>query len=160
MLADYSRQSNLTKPPAPRIFKTSGRTERFCGIGRRNRKKARALLKDVPLKGRTSPTMEKTHLCLGCTKLPIKGYYACLNCSLEFKKKSRTTALSIFFPGSGHFYARHPIIGLLEAVIGTIVFILFVTFTTTYFVSPPFRSAEHRFSPEPEGTLVASWCSR
>ncbi len=96
----------------------SGRTERFRGIGWRGRKKARALLKDVPLNGRSSPTMERTHLCPRCTKPLIKDYYACPSCSLEFKKKSRATALSIIFPGGGYFYTRHPIIGIIRSCYG------------------------------------------
>ena len=101
--ADYSRQSNPTKPPAFRILETSRRTEIFCGIGRRGRKKARSLLEDVPLKGQTSPTMERTHLCPRCTKLLIKDYYACPDCSLEFKKKPLTTELSMFFRAAAIF---------------------------------------------------------
>jgi hypothetical protein len=115
----------------------SGRTEKFRGIGRRGRKKARALLKDVPLKGRSSPTMERSHLCPRCTKLLIKDYYACPNCSLEFKKKAWATMLSIIFPGGGYFYTRHPIIGILEAVMETIVFLLLIASTTAYFIDSP-----------------------
>ena len=115
----------------------SGRTERFCGVGRRGRKKARAMFKDVPLNGRTSPTMERTHLCPRCTKLLIKDYYACPNCSLEFKKKSWATMLSIIFPGGGYFYTRHPIIGIFEAVMETIVFLLLIAATIAFSLSSP-----------------------
>ena len=115
----------------------SGRTEKFRGIGWRGRKKARSLLKGVSLKGQSSPTMERTHLCPRCSKPLIKDYYTCLNCSLEFKKKPRATALSIIFPGGGYFYTRHPIIGILEAVMETMVFLLLVASTTAYFISAP-----------------------
>ena len=110
----------------------------YCQIQERaSRKKARALLKDVPLDGRSSPTMERTHLCPRCTKLLIKDYYACPNCSLEFKDKSRATMLSIIFPGGGYFYTRHPIIGIIEAVMETIVFLLLVTATIAFSLSSP-----------------------
>ena len=114
----------------------SGRTEKFRCIGWGGRKKVRGLLKDVPLNGRPSPTMERTHLCPRCTKLLIKSYYACPNCSLEFKKKSWATMLSIIFPGGGYFYTRHPIIGIIEAVMETIVFILLVAATMVFSLSP------------------------
>jgi hypothetical protein len=115
----------------------SGITEKFICIGRSGRKKARMLLRNTPLKGRSSPTMERSHLCPRCTKPLIRDYYACPNCSLKFRKKSWATILSILIPGGGYFYTRHPIIGLLEAVMETIIFLLLAASTTTYFVSAP-----------------------
>ena len=115
----------------------SGLTERFRCIDRRGRKKARAMLEDAPLRGRSSPTMERAHLCPRCTKLLIKDYYTCPNCSLEFKKKSWATMLSIIFPGGGYFYTRHPIVGLLEAIMETIVFLLLVASTAAFLISSP-----------------------
>ena len=115
----------------------SARTERFRGIGWKGRKKARALLKGASLNGRSSPTMERTHLCPRCTKPLIKDYYACPNCSLEFKNKSRATMLSIIIPGGGYFYTRHPIIGIIEAVMETIIFLLLAAAAITFSLSYP-----------------------
>ncbi|MGA2070356.1 MAG: hypothetical protein ABSG97_03330 [Sedimentisphaerales bacterium] len=114
----------------------SGRTEKFRCIGWGGRKETRAVLKDVSLDGRSSPSMERTHLCPRCTKPLIRGYYACPSCSLEFKNKSWATTLSIIFPGGGYFYTRHPIIGIIEAVMETIVFLLLVTAATAFSLSP------------------------
>jgi hypothetical protein len=115
----------------------SGRTEKFHGIGRSGRKKAKLLLNNMPLRGRASPTMEREHLCPRCTKPLINDYYACPSCSLKFKKKSWATVLSVIIPGGGYFYTRHPIIGILEAIMETIVFLLLVASTAAYFVSSP-----------------------
>jgi len=115
----------------------SGRTERFRCIDRRGRKKARMMLEDAPLKGRTSPTMERSHLCPRCTKPLIKDYYTCPNCSLEFKKKSWATMLSIIFPGGGYFYTRHPVIGIFEAVMETIIFLLLIAASIAFSLSSP-----------------------
>jgi hypothetical protein len=115
----------------------SGLVEKFRCIGRTGRKKARMLLRNTPLKGRSSPTMERLHLCPRCTKPLIKDYYACPNCSLKFKKKSWATILSIIFPGGGYFYTRHPIIGLLEAIMEIIVFLLLVASTAAFLISAP-----------------------
>jgi hypothetical protein len=115
----------------------SGRTEKFRCIGRSGRKKARSLLNNMPLKGRSSPVMEREHLCPRCTKPLIKEYYVCPSCSLKFKSKSRATLLSIIIPGGGYFYTRHPIIGMLEAIMETIVFVLLAAATTAYFISSP-----------------------
>jgi hypothetical protein len=115
----------------------SAKTERFCGIGPKGRKKARALLKDMPLKGQSSPTMERTHLCPRCTIPLIKDYYACPHCSLKFKNKMWATILSIVFPGGGYFYTRHPVIGFLEAIMETIVLLLLAASAATYYISTP-----------------------
>jgi hypothetical protein len=115
----------------------SGRTEKFRCIDRSGRNKARMLLKNMPLKGRTSPTLEREHLCPRCTKPLIKNYYACPSCSLEFKKKSRAVLLSMVFPGGGYFYTKHTILGLLEAIIETIVFLLLVASTAALLISSP-----------------------
>jgi hypothetical protein len=115
----------------------SGKTEKFRCIGRRGRKKAKALLRNMPLKGRSSPTLERGHLCPRCTSPLIKNYYACPVCSLKFKNKSWATVLSILFPGGGYFYTRHPIIGLLEAIMEIIVFSLLAASTAAYFMISP-----------------------
>jgi hypothetical protein len=115
----------------------SGRTEKFRCIGRNGRKKARILLRNMPLKGRASPILEREHLCPRCTNPLIKGYYACPSCSLQFKNKSCATVLSILIPGGGYFYTRHPIIGVMEAIMETIVFLLLSAATTAYFISSP-----------------------
>jgi hypothetical protein len=115
----------------------SGKTDKFLCIGRKGRKKTRMLLRDMPLKGQSSPTMERTHLCPRCTRPLIKDYYECPNCSLGFKRKSWATILSIVIPGGGYFYVRHPVIGYLEAVMETLVVLLLAASTTTYYISTP-----------------------
>jgi hypothetical protein len=115
----------------------SGRIEKFRCIGRAGRKKARMFFKNTPLKGRSSSVMERAHLCPRCTILLIKDYYACPNCSLKFKSKFWATVLSIIFPGGVYFYTRHPIIGILEAIMETIVFGLLAASTAALFLSSP-----------------------
>jgi hypothetical protein len=115
----------------------SGRVEKFRSIGWGGRKKTRAILRSAPLDGRSSPSMERTHLCPRCTKPLIKGYYVCPNCSLEFKSKSWAVTHSVVFPGGGYFYTRHPVVGIIEAVVETIVFLLLVASAATLPLSPP-----------------------
>jgi hypothetical protein len=115
----------------------SGKTDKLRCISRKGRRKAKKLLWNMPLKGRSSPTMEREHLCPRCTTPLIRDYYACPSCSLEFKRKSWAVMLSIIFPGGGYFYARHPVIGLIEAVMETIVLLLLGASTAAYFMSEP-----------------------
>jgi hypothetical protein len=93
----------------------SGRSEKFACINRKNRKKIKAILKDLPTDGRTSPELERSHLCPKCSRPLIKNYYTCPHCNLKFKTKPSAVVLSIIFPGGGYFYTRHPWLGILEA---------------------------------------------
>jgi hypothetical protein len=115
----------------------SGKVERFRGIGVRGRKKARTLLNNVSFKGRSGPAMERLHLCPACTKPLIKDYYACPNCSLKFKSKGWATLLSIIFPGGGYFYVRHPVVGLLAAVMESITILLLAAGVVMFSLSSP-----------------------
>ncbi len=115
----------------------SGRTEKFHCISRKGRKKVRALLRSMSLEGRTSPMLERTHLCPRCTKPLIKDYYTCPHCSLKFKTKSWATTLSIIFPGGGYFYARHPFLGVFDAVMETIFTFLLIVVLAAFLMSSP-----------------------
>jgi hypothetical protein len=115
----------------------SGRAEKFHCISRKDRRKVKALLKGVSLEGRTSPMLERTHLCPRCTKPLINNYYTCPNCSLKFKTKSWATALSIIFPGGGYFYTRHPFLGVSDAVMETIFTFLLIVISAAFLISSP-----------------------
>jgi len=115
----------------------SGRTEKFRCISRRGRRKVKTLLKNVSFEGRTSPMLERTHLCPRCTKPLIKDYYTCPHCSLKFKTKSWATMLSIIFPGGGYFYARHPFLGILDAVMEITFTFLLIAVSAAFLISSP-----------------------
>ena len=115
----------------------SGKTEKFRCVGRKGRKKVRYLLQNVSFEGRSSPTLEKTHLCPRCTKLLIKDVYYCPNCSLKFKTKSWATILSLVIPGGGYFYTRHPFLGIFETFMETLFTLLLAASTVALFISSP-----------------------
>jgi hypothetical protein len=91
----------------------------------------------MSLEGRTSTMLERTHLCPRCTTPLIKDYYTCPNCSLKFKTKSWATTLSVIFPGGGYFYARHPFLGLLDAVMEITFTFLLIAVSTAFLISSP-----------------------
>jgi hypothetical protein len=115
----------------------SGLTEKFRCIGHRGKKKLKALIEDVPLEGRASQTIERTHLCPRCTRPLIKDVYSCPNCSLEFKTKAWATTLSIIFPGGGYFYARHPFLGIFGVFMEILLAFLLAVSSIALFISSP-----------------------
>jgi len=115
----------------------SGKTEKFRCLGGKNRKKIRTLLKDRPLEGRTSLTLERMYLCPSCTKPLIQDVYVCPGCSLKFKTKFRASVLSIIFPGGGYFYTRHSLLGVLAAVMEASFAFLLALSSYALFVSSP-----------------------
>lgn len=94
----------------------SGKKERFLYMDGKERKKVKALLNVIPLKGETSPTEERTHLCPRCTEELVELVPACPNCGLEFLTKAEGRTISIVYPGGGFFYTRHPVLGILDAL--------------------------------------------
>lgn len=94
----------------------NGKTEKFVSLARRERKKIKTLLANLPLEGAQSPVPQKTHLCPRCTKPLVKNKFSCPNCNLPFKSKGKAIAVSIIFPGGGYFYTRHPYLGIGDAL--------------------------------------------
>ena len=93
-----------------------GKVERFKGIPISERKKIRSLINKLPLSGTKSQLAERTHLCPRCTHRLAERKYVCQNCRLKFKSMLSAKILAIIFPGGGYFYARHYLIGLLNAL--------------------------------------------
>jgi hypothetical protein len=94
----------------------NGKTEKFLGIPGGPRKKITEILKTIPLQGRSSPMLERAHLCPRCTRPLVTGFYTCPHCSLEFKNKVMARRYSVIFPGGGYFYTRHYFMGIMDAI--------------------------------------------
>ncbi len=94
----------------------NGNKEKFLFIPRSETKKIKTLLQEIPLKGQTSSTLSRTHLCPSCTNPLVAGQYTCPGCSLEFKNKEKTRRISIVYPGGGYFYTGHPFLGIGDAL--------------------------------------------
>jgi hypothetical protein len=95
----------------------SGKIEKFKAVALAERKKIRALLKQKPFSGSKSQVGERFHLCPQCTRLLEVAKYVCESCGLKFKNKITAYILAILFPGGGYFYARHYLLGLLNAIV-------------------------------------------
>lgn len=93
----------------------NGRKERFYYIAGKERKKLKVLFQTFKPSGEPSRAGERTHLCPSCSAELVKDSYACPSCRLEFKEKAEAKKVSLFFPGGGYFYTRHPVLGFLDA---------------------------------------------
>lgn len=104
----------------------NGKKEKFYYIAWRERKKIKALLKTLSLKGGQSNAQGRIHLCPRCTKELVEDKYTCPHCRLAFKDKDEGKRISIIYPGGGYFYTGHPILGALDAITELILMILVV----------------------------------
>lgn len=104
----------------------NGRKEKFHHIEVMEEKKLKALLKSISLDGSPGRTQGRVHLCPRCTGELDRGKYLCGDCGLEFKEMAKARKISVFYPGGGYFYTRHPFFGLADAAIEIILLGLFV----------------------------------
>ena len=104
----------------------SGKKEKFYYMGRKERKKIKALLETISLEGVQSERVGRICLCPRCTKELIEDEYTCPNCRLEFKSKSEAKRISVIYPGGGYFYTGHPWLGAGDAIIESILLLIVV----------------------------------
>jgi len=114
----------------------NGERETFLHIASKEKKKINTLLKTISsqyaVKSRFEEeynnTQKRKHLCPRCTKELEEGKYVCPNCHLEFKEKSAGKKISLIYPGGGYFYTRHPLLGIGDAIIETILLLYLIIF--------------------------------
>lgn len=108
-------ESIRVKGRALMIEYKNGKKEKFYYIAGKERKKLKVLFQTFKPTGEPSRAGERTHLCPSCSAELVKDSYACPSCRLEFKEKGEAKKVSLFFPGGGYFYTRHPVLGFLDA---------------------------------------------
>lgn len=104
----------------------NGGTETFNHLDSSVTDKLKALLPAMAGKGETSPTAGRHHLCPRCAKPLTAAEYRSANCFLEFKTPAAAQRCSILFPGGGYFYTGHPLLGILDAIVETVLLIVVV----------------------------------
>ena len=104
----------------------NGKKEKFYYIARKERKKIKALLKNISVEGIQSKTAGRIHLCPRCIKELIKEEYTCPNCRLDFKNKAKGQRMSIIYPGGGYFYTGHPVLGIVDAITELILMVVVI----------------------------------
>jgi hypothetical protein len=104
----------------------NGKKEKFFYIKSKERKKLKTILPLFVKNGISSEIKQRHHLCPRCAVPLPPEVSSCLNCRLEFKNAVQALKLSIFFPGGGYFYTRHPVLGFGDAITETILFVAVV----------------------------------
>lgn len=104
-----------------------GSKELFLYIRRAERKKIRALLEKIDWVNAVPGSGRRAHLCPQCTSGLERDRYECPSCGKAFKDRTRARNLSIWLPGGGYFYTRHPFLGVGDAAV-ELVFIVLILF--------------------------------
>ncbi len=94
----------------------NGKTEKFVYVDGKVVRKLKQILPGLTGKGEQSTTGGRRHICPRCAQPLEPRHYACRQCFLEFKDRSRAIKYSILYPGGGYFYTGHPVLGILDAL--------------------------------------------
>ena len=119
----------------------SGKKEKFYYILSTEFKKLKTLIPNLATGAQPSVVMERYHLCPQCIAPLQKNVFSCPSCHLEFKNLKQAIRLSLLFPGGGYFYAGHPIMGIGDAIVETVLIIALISAFVSAFTSPdPFAA--------------------
>ncbi len=103
----------------------------------KNGKRLVQMLKELVTTSSTSSQHGgRQHLCPKCVAPLTKDQFTCPRCRLEFKEPGAARLYSIFLPGGGYFYTRHPWIGFGDAITELILIFATFVFFLQYFMSP------------------------
>jgi hypothetical protein len=112
------------------IYYKNGYIERFPYIARKEKKKIKALLANLPLRPKEAGNLKgRVYLCPSCTNTLEYGVFTCQACNLGFKSSRQARMWAVSLPGGGYFFTRYPILGSLVGLIETIAigFLIFQT---------------------------------
>ena len=112
----------------------NGTKEVFSQI--RNGKRFVQLLKTLVTTSSTSSQFGgRQHLCPKCVAPLPKDRFTCPRCRFEFKEPGAAKLYSIFLPGGGYFYTRHPWLGVGDALTELVLIFATFVFLLEYFMS-------------------------
>lgn len=99
------------------VLLKDGRQEAFPYIGRREKKKIKALIEAIDFQPETpAPSKSRRFLCPRCTHLLPERAAACPACQLKFKSPLQAAIRAALIPGGGYFYGRYPLLGIFFAL--------------------------------------------
>jgi hypothetical protein len=113
----------------------NGSKEAFSQL--RNGKRLVQLLKQLVTTSSTSSQHGgRQHLCPRCVAPLAKERFTCPRCRFEFKEPGTAKLYSIFLPGGGYFYTRHPWMGIGDAVTELVLMFFTFVFILQFYMSP------------------------
>jgi hypothetical protein len=113
----------------------NGSKEIFSQI--RNGKRLVQLLKGLITTSSTSTQHGgRQHLCPKCVAPLPRDRFTCPRCRFEFKEPGAARLYSIFLPGGGYFYTRHPWLGIGDAITELVLIFFTFVFLLEYYMSP------------------------
>jgi hypothetical protein len=90
----------------------NGRQELFPYLGRKERKKIRALVATLNLSPKDAGQLkDRVHLCPSCTQVLPAHSQICQACKLSFKTSFKAKLRAFLTPGGGYYYATYPVAG-------------------------------------------------
>lgn len=105
----------------------SGKKERYLYLPRAQSLKLKAYLQNLDVGARAVATAGKSHLCPRCIKPIPKDAYRCGSCRLEFKDMATATRLSLWVPGGGYFYTGHPVLGISDFIVESVLLVFVIS---------------------------------
>jgi hypothetical protein len=117
-------------------FRYKNGTKEFFSRIRNGKRLVQLLRKSVATSSTSSQHGGRQHLCPRCVAPLPKDRYTCPRCRLEFKEPGTAVLYSVFLPGGGYFYTRHPWLGLGDAVTELVLIFITFIFILDYFTSP------------------------
>lgn len=117
-------------------FRYKNGTKEYFSQIRSGKRLAQLLRKSVGTSSTSSQHGGRQHLCPRCAAPLPKNLYTCPRCRFEFKRPGAARIYSIFLPGGGYFYTRHPWLGLGDAFTELVLILATLFFLLDYFRSP------------------------
>jgi hypothetical protein len=86
--------------------------------------------------GEQTSTQGLVQLCPDCRNVLTPGQYSCSGYGLIFKNEKSMVIRSILLPGGGYFYAGHPLVGMIPAVVEGLLVLEILLFLFAGLASP------------------------
>jgi hypothetical protein len=118
-------------------YKT-GETERFPYIGRKEKKKIRAIIDNLPIRPKEAGKLKgRVYVCPGCAANLASDASSCPSCNLSFKRGLMAGLWAALLPGGGYFYNRYALPGVLAGLAEIVAATLLFYYWTLYFKAEP-----------------------
>lgn len=116
----------------------TGDIERFPYIGRKEKKKIKTLLQNLPIKPKEAGKLKgRVYVCPRCAGNLESGSSSCPSCKLSFKRALMASLWAALLPGGGYFYNRYVIPGVLIGLFEVMTIIVLSHYWMLFFKTEP-----------------------